>query len=280
MTPQQTRKLRAKVNPKHVRLREMNGIKLRYLEGWHIIAEANRIFGFDGWDRETLETKCVYARANNSEFTSAYIVRVRVRVHTEKRIVVREGTGTGESRATTIGQAHEIALKAAETDATKRAFITFGNAFGLSLYQNENAAEKNQGAAAQNQTCKPCSSGSRPKIERKPSNAGIDKSKLTLGAPVRIRDKRHLQFVASHPCVICGRNRSQAHHLTFAQPKGMSIKVSDEFTVPLCSTHHRELHQFGNEAAWWDRHGIEPTEIAKNLWGKSMLRFDPKAKSA
>ena len=134
MTPQQTRKLRARLQPKHVRSREVDGITHHYLEGWHVIAEANRIFGFDGWDRETDDAQCVYAKANGVTYTAAYLVRIRIRVRDEFEAIIREGSGAGEATAPSPGQAHERALKAAETDATKRALMTFGNPFGLSLY--------------------------------------------------------------------------------------------------------------------------------------------------
>jgi hypothetical protein len=79
----------------------------------------------------------------------------------------------------------------------------------------------------------------------------IDKSLLTFGEVRRHRDKDHLKFVASHPCLICGRNPADAHHLRFSQPRTMGRKVSDEFTVPLCRTHHRDNHGSGDEVAWW-----------------------------
>ena len=90
----------------------------------------------------------------------------------------------------------------------------------------------------------------------------IDKSALALAEPTRIRDQAHLKFVASQPCLICGRNKAQAHHLRFAQPKAMGRKVSDEYTVPLCSMHHRLLHQTGNEIAWWEYQQIDPLMAA------------------
>jgi hypothetical protein len=77
----------------------------------------------------------------------------------------------------------------------------------------------------------------------------IDKSQLALAEPKRIRDKAHLKFVASQPCIVCGRQPSDPHHLRFAQPRGLGLKVSDEFTVPLCRVHHRQLHQAGNEVS-------------------------------
>ena len=84
--------------------------------------------------------------------------------------------------------------------------------------------------------------------------AQIDKSLLTIAEPKRLRDKAHLRFVASQPCLVCGRQPSDPHHLRFAQPERLGLKVSDEFTVPLCRGHHRQLHQAGNEVAWWENH--------------------------
>ena len=82
--------------------------------------------------------------------------------------------------------------------------------------------------------------------------AKIQKSELTISEPRRHRDKAHLKFVASQPCLVCGRSPADAHHLRFTQPRAMGRKVSDEFTVPLCRTHHRDNHRFGDEQAWWD----------------------------
>ena len=94
----------------------------------------------------------------------------------------------------------------------------------------------------------------------------VDKSVLTLSEPKRRRDKQHLKFVASQPCLVCGRTPSDAHHLRFAQPRGLSVKSSDEFTVPLCRTHHRENHRAGREREWWMRQRIEPLGTAAALW--------------
>jgi hypothetical protein len=83
---------------------------------------------------------------------------------------------------------------------------------------------------------------------------------------IRLRDKNHRKFVSTQPCLACGRSPADAHHLRFAQPRALSRKVSDEFTVPLCRVHHRELHRHGNEAAWWQRAKIDPLPIALRLW--------------
>jgi hypothetical protein len=104
--------------------------------------------------------------------------------------------------------------------------------------------------------------------------ASINKSELTLGEPRRRRDKDHLSFVASQACVVCGRRPCEAHHLRFAQPRALGRKVSDEFTVPLCRLHHRELHQFGSEARWWKNARIDPVPIARELWDSSRPRAD------
>ena len=68
---------------------------------------------------------------------------------------------------------------------------------------------------------------------------------------IRLRDKEHCKFVATQPCVVCGRTPSEAHHIRFAQPRALGRKVSDEYTVPLCRLHHRELHRYGDEVSWW-----------------------------
>ena len=94
----------------------------------------------------------------------------------------------------------------------------------------------------------------------------IDKSQLTLSEPRRFRNKAHLNFVASQPCLVCGRRPVEAHHLTYTQPKAMGRKVSDEFAVPLCAGHHRELHNYGDERKWWEKRRIDSTEAARDLW--------------
>jgi ERF superfamily len=83
---------------------------------------------------------------------------------------------------------------------------------------------------------------------------------------IRLRDKDHRKFVASQPCLVCGRFPADAHHLRFAQPRALGRKVSDEFTVPVCRVHHRELHRHGDEAAWWHKTKIDPLPIARRLW--------------
>ena len=90
-----------------------------------------------------------------------------------------------------------------------------------------------------------------------------------ISKPVRERDREHLKFVASQPCVVCGRTPSDAHHIKFAEQRAMGRKVSDKFTVPICRLHHRELHRRGNERAWWEGQGIDPLAVAGILWTRT-----------
>ena len=130
----QVQALRRNLDHRYIRTREANGHALYYIEGWYAISEANRIFGFDGWNRETIESRCVLARENRGSFLAVYVAKVRITVHANGSTTIREGHGTGEGRGTSPGEVHDIALKAAETDATKRALATFGKPFGLALY--------------------------------------------------------------------------------------------------------------------------------------------------
>jgi hypothetical protein len=356
----QTRALKAKLDSEHVKTRQANGSILHYIEGWHAIAEANRIFGFDAWDRRTLATRCVWTGTDHVYYLAAYTVKVRIRVRASDVVIIREGSGSGEGRALTAGQAHEVALKSAETDATKRALATFGNPFGLALYDREQTGVRRpKGKTALKQTAegpwllrsakgtslgtfkcaeefahalrremaevrniellfsvweqnvasvralsyalkqtskgkeefakelvahlKSCANAlakpastlpAQNKIPPSdvPSNAKprprIDKSLLAISEPKRHRSKQHLRHVAEQPCLVCGRTPSQAHHIRYAQPRGLALKVSDEFAVPLCAIHHTENHATGDERGWWQTHKIDPLTIARELWEK------------
>jgi Rad52/22 family double-strand break repair protein len=306
----QVQALRRSLNSQHVRTRVANGRELSYIEGWFALAEANRIFGFDAWSRETVEPRCVLARENRGSFLAVYIAKVRITVHADGTTIVREGHGSGEGRGTSPAEVHDIALKAAETDATKRALATFGKPFGLELYRKDKRNTYEHSPALQ-----PTNTGAQPRVGSHPDDttpiprpshyygrryqgsmtellgrdqAGatkdnpaapplapaapalpdskIDKSQLAIAEPKRIRDKAHLKFVASQPCIVCGRQPSDPHHLRFAQPRAIGLKVSDEFTVPLCRGHHRQLHQVGNEEAWWENLRINALETARGLW--------------
>jgi ERF superfamily len=103
----------------------------------------------------------------------------------------------------------------------------------------------------------------------------VDKSALPLGEPRRYRDRAHLKFVASQPCLRCERQPAEPHHLRFVQPRALGRKVSDEYAVPLCRTHHREVHRHGDEEAWWKAGGIDAVAVALRLWQHTRLDGAP-----
>jgi DNA recombination protein Rad52 len=393
----QVKALSSKLSAKHVRTRQHSGLTLSYIEGWHTIAEANRIFGYDAWDRQTMAVKCVWEGMKGNRSACSYIARVRVKVRAGDNEICREGCGSGHGVGLTPGEAHESAIKEAETDAMKRALSTFGNPFGLALYDKEQqnvrgrrrkrpqsapngqdrpitwlvlssegeylsahedpvdyckamrqllgaistrerlrafwqrnlvtiamlrrnlpdlktdkgdhyaeilttlykqqmrviweeakayerraaeleaqrskAGKEGQPgpAAGDSQVEKPVPHGPESPSQAAPKSANgrnghLAKTDLPISTPRRIRDKEHLRYVASQPCIICGRSPGQAHHLRFAQPKALGRKVSDEWTVPLCATHHRALHNVGDEEKWWKEKGIDPIAHAVRLW--------------
>lgn len=373
-TDEQRQALNAKLRYRHVKMRASNGAQLAYVEGWHAIAEANRIFGYESWDRQTLAPRCVWQEKQRGETACIYSTKVRITVRAGEVGIVREGIGTGVGRSTSTETAHDIALKAAETDATKRALATFGNPFGLALYDKDKRGVTKQhrrggppkktqrllppplrlmlhhtdgtthsfdsvaefvtaalqcvqdlptraavyafweanleglsaaaraglvdgedparviGAAlkarlhalagANRMSGVPGSEASeahdldsslQPAAPQQVQPAAMaDVGELLLPKDKRVRDKAHLAFVASQPCLVCGRRPAQAHHIRFAQPRALGLKVSDEFTVPLCNGHHDSLHQTGDERAWWARHGIlDPLILANRLWAVS-----------
>ncbi len=377
----QIKALKGKLDAAHVSTREVQGRELSFVEGWFTIAEANRIFGFDGWDRETLELTCVWQGKAGGTPTCSYLARVRVTVRAGEHRVVREGCGYGTGTGATPGEAHEKALKEAETDAMKRALVTFGNRFGLALYDREqrgvskpkdaprpdeqwpvhspqrrmtvcNTAREvyselrkelatlrtvpevqdlwrlnettlrtirerhrelvdRAGAhytavfarlcrervraldAEQDRTAPASGSNDGPPARLPPAAVGtslaggdshntggnddappspaghVDKSRLAIATPRRIRDREHLRFVAAQPCLVCGRLPAHAHHLAFVQPRARGLKTSDEWTVPLCALHHRELHDRGDERSFWVGRAIDAEIAALALWSRS-----------
>ena len=117
----------------------------------------------------------------------------------------------------------------------------------------------------------------KPSTEAKKRSRG--RAARALGKTVRLRDKGHRRFVLRQPCLVCGRVPSDPHHLTFTQPRALGYRVSDEFTVPVCRIHHRELHRSGDEAAWWQKLNIDPLPVALKLWQHTRLNGDGLAPS-
>jgi recombination DNA repair RAD52 pathway protein len=136
------------LDPNVVAERTQSGRSFSYVEAWHAIAEANRIFGFHAWDRETIDTRCVQERERKigkpphekDGWGVSYVCKVRVTVRAGGDVIVREGTGAGHGIDADLGQAHESAVKEAESDAMKRAMMQFGNPFGLALYDKSRAS--------------------------------------------------------------------------------------------------------------------------------------------
>ena len=207
-SPEQLAALAAPLDRANVRQREQGRGKVAYLEGWQVIAEANRIFGFDGWQRQTIAVRCVsqaerpIGRDKKPGWGVTYTARVRVTVTAGGRPpLIREGSGAGHGIDVDLGQAHESALKEAETDAMKRALMTFGNPFGLALYDKQ-----------QRQVTSSASPHERP-----------------TGQPQLSRPASHRQSTAA----------------ANAEPKGMdagSARQQDQGLLPLDATAIRALH--------------------------------------
>jgi hypothetical protein len=157
--PEQIAALSAPLDRARISSREQGRGRVNYLQGWVLIEEANRIFGFDGWQRQTLSCQCVTeakrligskseGRPQKEGWGVTYIARVRITVNAgERGLLIREGTGAGHGIDVDLGLAHESAIKEAETDAMKRALVTFGNPFGLALY--DKSQRQVSGAPAQ-----------------------------------------------------------------------------------------------------------------------------------
>jgi hypothetical protein len=107
---------------------------------------------------------------------------------------------------------------------------------------------------------------------------GIDKSVLVIATPRRYRNRDHLRYVGQQACLVCGRKQSDPHHLRYLQPRALGRKVSDEFAVPLCRSHHRAVHRTSDEQEWWKAAGIDPVKVARQLWGQTR-RDDPQDRS-
>jgi hypothetical protein len=170
-----------------------------------------------------------------------------------------------------VGSVEEVTTWARRVLGTKNSLTTSDArqvevAFQARLPTLQSAADIGEGPLAPPEIKSPLSLKQRPASVGTSIADGIDKSRLAHPEPRRFRDKHHVRFVIKQPCLICGRKPSDPHHLRFAQHRALGRKVSDEFTVPLCRGHHREVHHCGDEAAWWRKTGIDPTVPARALW--------------
>ncbi len=139
-------------------------------------------------------------------------------------------------------------------------------AFALHHAEGLSPSEHGSEAAPAVEPVEPGTETDAPEPKRKPRGKSVDKSVLSHPEPRRIRDRDHVRFVAQQACLICGRKPSDPHHLRFAQSRALGRKASDEFTVPLCRGHHRELHRHGDEAKWWNKAAVDPLLYARTLW--------------
>jgi hypothetical protein len=150
-------------------------------------------------------------------------------------------------------------LNAADAKHVEEAFRT--KLLSFAIHHAEAMPESNNNGPPSNA---PAGRSGKAKSAAPPPS--VDKSVLMHPEPRRIRDRDHVRFVAQQSCLVGGRRPCDAHHLRFAQNQALGRKVSDEFTVPLCRGHHRELHRHGDETAWWQKLGLDPTQAARALW--------------
>ena len=254
--------LRAGVRTAHVRERDVEGKTLRYLEGWFVVAEANRIFGHDGWDREIVASECVWRKVVDGLFAVAYLTRVRVTVRADGQIVSREGVGAGQFMAPTMGLAHERAAKAAETDATKRALVTFGGAFGLLLNRDGRAAERRLRGPVRAEQAIVRAGERAPRVIRLDGTSRSDR-----GAPGP-NDRDLASLAVREACVVCGDRPARGYLLEKMHMDEVTRSrtgADNGLIAPLCFRHMNSVREAGDEAAWWDAHGIDPVAIARDL---------------
>jgi ERF superfamily len=174
-----------------------------------------------------------------------------------------------------LGELNDIA---SEDDATKWAHRRLSEKNKLSEHDAKHIEEafrakllsfaihRAEGVPEQKQNEGPAGTERARGRRRKSARQSVDKAVLVHLEPRRVRDRDHVRFVAQQTCLVCGRQPCDAHHLRFAQDRALGRKVSDEFTVPLCRGHHRELHRHGDESAWWQKVGLDPVKAARALW--------------
>jgi hypothetical protein len=196
------------------------------------------------------------------------------------------GRGGRANKADSASLQSELsaALSASLRTELIRQIEGLSSADGAALWAQRRLVAKNQLSAADAQQVEEAFAtklGFMPAENAKPGEAAatlkkslaektmtpqINKSILGFPEPRRIRDRDHIRHVMKQSCLICGRRPSDPHHLRLAQSRALGRKVSDEFTVPLCRTHHREIHDCGDESSWWRNTGVDPLAAARALW--------------
>ena len=239
---QQRAMLAAALDPAYVKTRRgPKGRTLSYVEGWRMVAEANRIFGFDGWDRETVEVRLLREGEGldgdgNRVWTAAYMAKVRVTVRAGDGVTVREGLGFGDDAAPLgrPGAAHEGAIKEAETDATKRALILFGSALGLELYDkdggrppaNANARERQSDSARLDAIEGACSPSVRARADEGRNLASAASAASAAGGPP-VRPPDQVPPIQSG----AGSGRLGAGRVYYLTWSGQNVRGTDPIEV-------------------------------------------------
>ena len=167
-------------------------------------------------------------------------------------------------------------LTAADADVVEASFREKLAAIELASAVNEEPSADPNTPLGQTSEQNSLDAAREPFFERTDASArapivlpGKPRHRRVAPKAIRLRDKEHCKFVTTQPCIVCGRRPSEAHHIRFAQPRALGRKVSDEYTVPVCRLHHRELHGYGDEASWWAGTNIDPLPIALDLWRRS-----------
>jgi DNA recombination protein Rad52 len=253
-TPEQTKQLSAKLEVAHVKQRQQGSGKVSFIEGWHAIAEANRIFGFGEWDRETVEFRFLYEREcrigkgqyEKDGWRVAYIAKVRVRVRAGETEIIREGCGYGSGIDADLGAAHESALKEAETDAMKRGLMTFGNPFGLALYDKAQENVERGGGSA--------------------NDAAGSKAAQRPAAPKRVEEFFQRQSYEIDPTKCGGLSKWETYYRQTMQ----ACKTQDE-QVKL------ERDNAGHKAKFGETARPEVVESLRQFENEMFQRFNPMA---
>jgi hypothetical protein len=200
------------------------------------------------------------SRAWRTAKSLATVIDVSLSVSSARRIVVSP-TADARARSSALQRITNWAHQSLPTKNTLTAadaqIVEENFEFKLATCSEEQPSEQSKAA--------------KPLISDSAEERNARRSQVVGAKTIRLRDKDHRRFVSLHPCLICGRTPADAHHLRFAQPRALGRKVSDEFTVPVCRTHHRELHRHGDEASWWKRLNVDPLQTALKLWQQTRL---------
>jgi hypothetical protein len=208
----------------------------------------------------TLVQRIPSAAANRSILAPDESARLREAMLAEIESVTSAASATAWA-STMLGAKNS--LTADDARAVEAAFeIKFAglpNDLAASVLMPNVIAADSNGVIPDVGTAEPISAGANRRANRK----------LPITKTVRHRNKEHLKFIGTQPCLICAKQPSDPHHLSFAQPRALGRKVSDAYTVPLCRAHHREVHRAAKEIPWWQSRGIAPLAVAEALWQNS-----------